>query len=355
MHSKAGAVKKHPIASIALLVFVLFLFTEVSLRVVFAFKDYPVGKLAPSWLAFKPIDSLEVWASFYMDENGIYKANCDYWSQPQWNINSEGFRGREFIPDTQNDSSVALLFVGDSFTWGAHATPPDSCFVDLLEREPHLVCYNAGIPGADPAQYAQVARVYVPRLRPDYTLVMLYLGNDLMDTARTIIPGKNIYYQTSAGWLPVSYKGKHFVSAHEAYNFVVNKYSPHSMTERIILKTAIGTALLSLPLRLQEYAEWNRKKNSSVTNDYLRQIQRICGVNDSRLLIFIIPREEDLNNKFYDDPQAYIRRHYPALTQGLAGSIFVIPFRREHLYPLPDGHLNNAGHAFAARFIMAKL
>src|SRR6185503_15897694 len=134
--------------------------TEVALRIAFAVKGYPVGMLAPSWLAFKPVDSLQVWNSFYMDENGIYRAGRDYWnqqSQSAWKINSEGFRGREFIPDTLNDSATSLLFIGDSYTWGAHATPPDSCFVDLLSRDKSFICYNAGVPGTDPAQYLQVA------------------------------------------------------------------------------------------------------------------------------------------------------------------------------------------------------
>ncbi len=350
---RSSLLKRHPVKTIALLLFLMFAFAEISLRIAFAVKNYPVGKLAPSWLAFKPMDSLEVWNSFYTDANGIYKASREYWNQPHWNINSEGFRGREFAADTLNDSAVSILLIGDSYTWGAHAKPPDSCFAYLLDKE--FVCYNAGIPGTDPAQYAQVAKTYVPKLHPDFTLVMLYLGNDLMDSAKSIVPNENIYYQTNAGWLPVNYKGRHFSSARESYQYVVDKFSPHSLLEKIFLKTAIGTAALTLPLRLEEYADWNRKKNSSITNNYLKEIRAVCERNNSELLIFIIPREEDLSVGFYKDPERHIADEYPALMKGIEAISFVFPFRKDHLYPPPDGHLNNAGHQFAAEFIKTKV
>lgn len=352
--NKSSLLKRHPVKTVALLFFLLAVFLEVALRIVFAVKDYPVGALAPSWLAFKPVDSLQVWDSFYMDENGIYKAGRDYWNQDahrEWTINSEGFRGREFIPDSLNDSAISLLLIGDSYTWGAHAEPPDRCFADLLDKDEKFICYNAGIPGTDPAQYAQVAKTYVPRLKPEYTLVILYLGNDLMDSVRPIVSHKNIYYQTTAGWLPVSYKGRHFASARESYEYVTNKFSPHSLWENIILKTAIGTAALTFPLRMEEYAEWRKRKNSSVTNDYLKEILAVCRKNNSSFRIFIIPREADLKKEFYRNPLNYISRHYPKVISGLESRSFVFPFKKEHLYPQPDGHLNNAGHAFAADFI----
>jgi len=343
---------------VALLLLLFFSLLEIALRIAFAMKEYPVGTLAPAWLAFKPVDSLEVWDSFYMDENGIYKAGKDYWNndfRKAWRINSEGFRGREFIPDSTGDQAISLLFIGDSYTWGAHAKPPDSCFVDLLDRGGTIRCYNAGIPGTDPAQYAQVAKVYIPRLKPDYTLVILYLGNDLMDSVRPIIPHKNIYYQTTAGWLPVSYKGSHFESAKESYEYVTNKYSPHTWWEKVFVKTAIGTAALTFPLRMEEYADWKKKKHSSVTNDYLKEILSDCRQNNSVLRVFIIPREADLKKELYKNPLHYISLHYPELTKGLEDICYVFPFRKEHLYPLPDGHLNNEGHVFAADFIRESL
>jgi len=347
---ESSLARRHPVKTFALLLLLLLVFAEVVFRIAFAVKGYPVGTLAPSWLAFQPVDSLEVWNSFYMDENGIYKASRDYWSQPGWNINSEGFRGREFVPDTL-DGSTSLLFIGDSYTWGAHATPPDSCFVDLLERDSLFICYNAGMPGTDPAQYLQVAKIYIPRLHPAFTLVMVYLGNDLMDSVRTIVPNENIYWQTSAGWLPVAYKGRHFQSAREAYAYVVDKYSAHTLLEKMLLKTALGTAALSFPLRMEEYADWNRKKNSTVTNRYLKQIQEVCRQHNSELFIFIIPREADLKKEFYKNPRQYVIKNYPALLSGLENITYVFPFRKEHLYPQPDGHLNNAGHEFAATLI----
>lgn len=355
MKAESSLLKRHPVKTTALLLLLFFVFAEIALRIAFAIKHYPVGTMAPSWLAFKPVDSLEIWNSFFMDENGIYKANRHYWTQPGWNINSEGFRGREFISDTLSDAAASILFIGDSYTWGAHAHPPDSCFVDLLDDGQSFICYNAGIPGTDPAQYAKVAEMYIPRLKPEFTLVMLYLGNDLMDSVRPIVPNQNLYWQTTAGWLPVFYKGRKFSSAHESYRYVTDKFSPHSFLEKAFLKTAIGTAVLTFPLRWEEYADWHRKKSSNVTNDYLKKIKSVCDENNSAFRVFIIPREADLKSDFYKNPLQYIIREYPALVSGLEDDLFVFPFYKKHLYPQPDGHLNNAGHAYAAEFISKQL
>lgn len=348
--------KRHPIKTVLLLAVLFFALAEGSVRVVFAIKDYPVGTLAPAWLAFKQVDSLEVWQSFYMDSNGIYKANPEYWRhQPAWNVNAEGFRGRAFVPDTLNDTALTVLFIGDSYTWGAHAKPPDSCFVDLIDRQQPFVCYNAGIPGTDPAQYLQVAKVYLPRLHPRFTVVILFLGNDLMETPRIITPYENIYYQTSAGWLPVNYQGHHFATAQESYNFIKDKFLPSSALQHLLLKTAAGTAVLSLPLRLKELSHWKKLKSSSVTRAYLQQIQAVCRQHDSRLLIFLIPADADLQDEFYQDPMGYINSRYAAVIDRVKDVIRVLPFRKAHLYPLPDGHLNNAGHAFAAEIIKKEI
>jgi len=50
--------QKHLFRNILVLLLLLLLFTEIAVRIVFAIKNYPVGKLAPNWMAFQPVDSL---------------------------------------------------------------------------------------------------------------------------------------------------------------------------------------------------------------------------------------------------------------------------------------------------------
>lgn len=327
-------------------------FTEGLMRIAFALLGYDVGRLAPAWMYFKPVDTLVVKQEYYMDELGIYRARSDFWMQNHYHINCEGFRGREFVPATQDSSSLSVLFIGDSFTWGAHC---DSTFCDILDRKPGLICYNTGIPGNDPPQYENVARHYVPLLKPDYTILMFFLGNDLMDMPRQVVPRADLYYQTNAGWLPTSYKGRHFNSAQEAYDFIARDYTVSSPWEKLLLQTATGTAILALPLRIKEYAQWKRRAGSTVANEYLRSIRAICEP-DSKLLIFIIPSlQQDLQSRFYKNPAAYVKRHYPRLISGLEDITYVLPLRKEHYWPLPDGHFNYQGHSAVAAFIESTL
>ncbi len=348
--------RKHHVRNAMLLLLLLLFFAEVIVRIVFAAKEYPVGKLAPTWMAFQPVDSFVLQQSCFTDSQGIYKPQKDFWEKHGHRINNENFRGIDFIRDTLQDSSASVLFIGDSFVWGSHATPIDSCFVDLLNRDENLICFNAGVPGTDPAQYAAVAARYIPQLRPDITVVAVYLANDLMSEPRAIIPNEELWYQTNAGWLPASHKGMRFSSAQESYNYISNKYAANSIFEKLLLKSAIGTAMLSLPFRLEEYAEWNKKRKSPVTNDYLKQIKSVCGKWNSRLMILIIPAAEtDLTEAFFRDAKSYVQDQYPALMNGLGKECFVFPAKKELYYAPPDGHLNNKGHRVAAEFIRLKI
>lgn len=345
--------KQKPVLRNTLVLLLLLLsFAEITTRIVFAWKNYPVGKLAPTWMALTDVDSLVTQQSCFTDSRGIYKLKKTYWAQQNIHINNENFRGRDFSEDTLHPAALSLLFIGDSFVWGAHATPIDSCFVDLLDSDTTLVCYNAGVPGTDPAQYAAVAERYVPRVKPDITVVCIYLANDMMGEKRQLAPNEELWYQTNAGWLPAFYKGKHFASAQEAYNYVTNKYAANTVLKKLLLKSALGTALLSLPLRLEEYTEWRQKRKSPVTNEYLREIQSVCSKYNSRFAAVIIPSAQtDLTKDFSHDASAYVRKQYPALTHGIENSCFILPAKKEMYYAPPDGHLNNSGHRFAAEYI----
>ena len=335
-----------------MLALVIIAVTEGLFRIAFALTGYQLGTLVPPWVYFQPVDSLIVTQEYYMDEMGIYRARNEFWQGKNFAINCEGFRGREFFPIAADTSSKKLLFIGDSFTWGAHC---DSNFCDILEHQPGYVCYNTGISGNDPAQYENIAKHYVPELKPDYTVLMFFLGNDLMDDPREIMPHVDLYYQTNAGWLPTSYKGKYFKSARESYDFVARQYTVSSRWKKMLMKTAIGTAIFSIPLRIKEYADYTRLRKNKVANAYLHRIASICAPY-SKLLIFVIPAlETDLNDEFYENADAYVKKRYPNLLKGLEDISTVLPMRAEHYWPLPDGHFNYEGHRAAAAFIEEKL
>ncbi|GIV32505.1 MAG: hypothetical protein KatS3mg031_0040 [Chitinophagales bacterium] len=329
---------------------------ELSARFVLYIRGEQTGRLDPAWWNLRLVDTLRVHNIFFTDAEGIFRTSADRWDESGITINAAGFRGREFRRFPEDSFSRSILFIGDSFTWGLNARPIDQCFVDRIGRESSFICFNAGIPGADPAQYALIASRYVPVLKPDYTVVTVYLANDLMDVPRKIIPGLPLYFQTNAGWLPSFFRGRYFLTAEESYAFARQQFIPEQTWKKLLLKTGIGTALLSVSMKISEYRDWERRTRSSVTNQYLQSIREVCAREGSRLFIFIVPpRQTDVNSSFTHNPDGYIKKKYPALTKGLEEYIHVIPVRKEHYDSAVDGHFNNDGHRIAAGFILLRL
>ncbi len=354
--SSKSLLKSHPFKTLFLSFFLLFVFVEIVSRIVFAAKDYRVGSLIPSWWNFEKVDTLITERVYFTDEKGIFKTRHSNWEKGRYIINNDGFRGREFVRTPADSFKSSILFIGDSFTWGLNASPIQNCFVDLIDRESYYLCFNGGIPGADPAQYELIASQYVPKLKPDFVIVIIYIANDLMDEPRRIIPGRDLYFQTNAGWLPSFYMGQYFASAQESYDYACKTFLTVNPLKELLMKTAIGTAIFSASLRIKEHRNWRNKIQSPVTNEYLKGIKAICEENESRLLVFVIPPvQTDVNSSFSSDPDTYIKKKYTALVQGLESEIYVLPMSKEHYQSIADGHFNNEGHRIAAGFIRLKL
>ena len=94
-------------------------------------------------------------------------------------INKYGFRGTEnrLLPGQ-------VVVIGDSFVfgWGVSddETWPTKLQDDLSKTGAPLKVYNLGRPGADPEDYLDIARAYVPVLKPKVLLVSLLQADDLV-------------------------------------------------------------------------------------------------------------------------------------------------------------------------------
>lgn len=97
------------------------------------------------------------------------------------------------------------------------AKPYYNSFTDILLARGYLV-YSAGIPGTDPAQYAAIAKKYVPILKPDMIIVCFYPGNDLLPFPREPLPLRPHEHMTNAGFFESAPEGK-YLDAHEAYSY----------------------------------------------------------------------------------------------------------------------------------------
>ncbi len=93
-------------------------------------------------------------------------------------INSSGMRDAEISDKHGDEFRVAVL--GDSFTWGVGVAYGDR-FTEVIESlNPRINVLNLGVSGYAPIQYLlQIDQVLA--LKPDYVVVALCLGNDLID------------------------------------------------------------------------------------------------------------------------------------------------------------------------------
>lgn len=126
---------------------------------------------------------IRIWA----DSIAIPRARRMIYTTPEFNytadINSLGFRDREFKPKTDPDE-IRIAVLGDSFTFGWGVAEEES-WPRILETKLRklgypIVVMNLAQPGYFPYMYAQYALQYLPTLKPDIVIVGILQGDDLV-------------------------------------------------------------------------------------------------------------------------------------------------------------------------------
>ncbi|MCS6934343.1 MAG: hypothetical protein NZM35_04220 [Chitinophagales bacterium] len=321
----------------------LMLCVEIVLRAL----GYRAGDISPYWSNFRAVDSLIVYKHYYVNEDGLQVA--DPRGNKNVSVNQDGFRSPEWV--NLDTSQPRLMLIGDSFVWGLSATPLDSSFADLLRKLlPRWHVINLGIPVTDPAQYLGLAKKYIPLLRPDVVIVGLYLGNDLMEAPRELIPHRAVCYSTNAGVLMASDGDRYFASADAAYDYYLNekyKLLPANTWEHVMAASALLSRVYALKFRWQERQKFKRlAQHNTTTAAYLRQIQEVCNQYGAYYRILVIPRLQECD---FDADE--LKASYPAVFSDSVPHdrwIFINNLNTRHYEPLPDGHFNNDGHRKAA-------
>ena len=264
--------------------------------------------------------------NYIANEYGIMVHNIQQcWDDIPGGINEDGFRGRPFYQAPADKTSI--LFIGDSYTYGSTAIPLNKCFVDLVDSAGYHT-YNAGIPGTDLAQYLAIAEVYLPRIKPDYCLLMI-CENDYTGLRRPVIPYQPLFYSTDLGAL-------------DGYYIEDNKLFPHSSFEdahnynlgQADFYTSIGTLLFLATYNVEP------PYDVMLMREYITRVQQICYEQDVKLKIIPIPGHDKfkvLSAELYED----FEMAYPANLEW-----------EDYYHRDNDTHLNNRGHRKYARFIM---
>jgi len=288
---------------------------------------------------------------FRADQEGVFKASPEYCEPRRC---PDGFRS---IPLRFRESAAPkVLFLGDSFTWGHSAEPLENCFVDRVRARGYL-CYNTGIPGADPDQYAFLAEKYVPTLKPDFVAVMIFMGNDLDSHLRNPLrPYQNVLQITDRGWYYAFDREGRYMSPAAAYMFAHNlayqyyKNSGPAVTALVSGTVTgayfgVGLALLRERLPGRVDARAPRTVDPDYVRGALQRIRKVCDEQRARMLVFLIPDHPDKVNRDTD---------IAANLQLFSGfePLFLDSLTREDYCVLPNDHLNNSGHGKYAAFIL---
>ncbi len=342
-------IDKHEIVfkSIAILIAILSatFISEYALR---------VGGKAPGYIpayGLIPVEHLKVRKpiEFIADKEGVFKANLNKEWPEEFLINSDGFRSIEF--KNYKTDKKKILFLGDSYTWGSGASPITESFVDIVSRSGYVV-FNTGIPGTGPIQYEYLAEKYVPFLKPDIIIIMFCMRNDF-DFPHPLLPYKNLWHVTNAGWLYARDDDGNYLSPEDAYYLHNAKiYGEKTKFQQSFNKTVIGTyfytALSKLRDRISGGSHQDEMKhNQDVARQALQRIQELAHANKAEFSLFIIPVKPQLiNNERFS-----IKRNYHVFKNL---SPFVPDFLTKEDYR-EDGHFNNSGNQKYAEFILERI
>jgi lysophospholipase L1-like esterase len=308
--------------------------------------------------------------SFRVEERGLFVANPLADKHVGLGVNSKGFRSPEFFSDLASErEKLTVMILGDSFTWGASASPINESFPDVLRKAGYRV-HNLGIPGIGPRQYQRMADEYLPRLKPDVVVVALYLGNDFLDGQWEPPPGRPPYYVLEGGaWIPtVDENGNYIESVEMAYEHFHNKFG---RIRRFMRETAVGTLVIKLYRRamsgtsmsniLTKAGEWFAINNAEavqpphaideeqllrryeITYDALRHIRALTREVGAQYFTLVIPALGPgclWSADFSLDRQKTILDGFQPVYSDLS---------IDHYIAIPDCHLNNAGHLLIAR------
>lgn len=286
-------------------------------------------------------------------DNDLHRAIQNYIEHP---VNNDGFRSIEFKPYSKARKKV--LLIGDSFTWGHSSTNITNSFADILLAKEYAV-YNAGISGADPAQYAAIVKKYVPLLQPDVVVVNFYLGNDVMYFDRKVEPFKPIFYATNAGNLIACPYTTYFEDGKAAYDFMLKTsyLSDENWFKTICAQTSITTLswmvlrkfgfVWDTPLDYKDYyqEELSREQQEPSANQLMHEAEEVCKANNCRFVLAIIP---ELNGRRLTKVSEY-KNLFPQQNYFYPASLTTSDYRSD------DGHFNDEGQKTYANFLLPLL
>lgn len=211
----------------------------------------------------------------------VVKYNYTHWSfrnkvmhykNLEYNItakfNSYGFRDDEF--NTSKNFRVAI--VGDSFVFGdgveKNQTFEYLLAQKLLKQGKDVAVYNLGVSGASPEEYLTVIKEFAPILKPNVTIVSLYLENDFVCSSDKF----KWFFPNLRQVIRKSYEGR---SAKSDVGLLLQNTKLPEKYKNYLSEKLISQYVISYSIH-----------HPNVTENYLRNVEwfNSCGINRQILL-----------------------------------------------------------------------
>ncbi len=218
---------------------------------------------------------------FIYDESYLGKKPAPFSYQFGFQLNSKGFKGKEFGPYTVNDFKI--IAIGDSFTFAA--VPQPQSYIHLIEQNlqmssPAIHLLNLGIPGASPEDYLSMFVHEGLQYRPNMLLLTLFIGDDIFQSP------------------PKKWRKKLYIS--KLFSYVKEHYKNR---EQLQVGTKSGsycdtcpatpedsfTALMTERSNLYQTDSRVLQSNSWQMLKTVRKINNICENNNIELVVIIAP------------------------------------------------------------------
>lgn len=308
-----------------------------------------------------------------------------------------GYRNPD-VPD-----QAEILALGDSMTYGLMAKMRESWPLKLGEMTGKSV-YNAGLGGYGPLQYLHVLKTRSEALSPKQAVVMIYLGNDLLDTYNLINSyefwadyrlrekseeeiASNVFANNDKdlslarqirGFLAHNSVLYRMVLQAPVFDGIRKREAAAKMANGIEIEH-LGMSVLLDPekrLRIANIEDPRIQEALEVSKRAMRELVAFADENDIALHVVLMPvREHVFNTLIGDTLTPEQQAHMTALAQSLEAieAEFAGFFEAEgldwtnlrpvletgladaNIFPPTDGHPNAAGYALIAETLSAAL
>lgn len=268
-------------------------------------------------------------------------------------INSQGYHDREDFNELSSSSDTSkVLFVGDSFTWGA-SSDVDSSYVDIftndIKKEVTSVIWNTGIPATGTNFDLFITKKYLPLQKSNFVILGFCTFNDFSDN---LIPYNRLFFTEKASCFNLYDYDENLVpfeiSKREAYKRTTGSYPIEELNW--IQKIAIRSRVISLIKEVTKrgYNKLNglnakrKELEYKLTKSNLNQLNNYIKNNNAELIVLLIPAKDDINIKGDNYLRSIKILNELGITYFENIKLLSDTNYNQNKY---DGHWNNSGHS----------